>query len=102
MIIEFSGETTGSVIMFGKVAKQLLKMMGQSGNDEGAIRAPDVPGALEKLNAALESVPKVENEQDTYEDDKDAEISIHTRATPLVDLLEESVRENGYVMWKPQ
>ena len=40
MLIEINGEHTGSVVMFGTVAVQLLKMMGQSGNTEGAIRAP--------------------------------------------------------------
>ncbi len=100
MLIEFSSERTGSVIMFGSVATQLLKMMGQSGNSEGAIRESDVPEALNKLKAALDSLPGTENNQDN--EDSDNEISLQTRAVPLIDLLEESADGGSYVMWKPQ
>jgi len=99
MLIEFSGEKTGSVVMFGSVATQLLKMMGLSGNSEGAMRAPDVPEALDKLKTALSSVPATDESGD---EDGDAPIGIHTRAVPLIDLLEQSIAEGGYVMWKPQ
>lgn len=98
MLIEFRGERTGAVMMFGTVAKQLLKMMGQSGNNEGAIRAPDVPNALQKLNDALESMP----DQNTEDADGENEISIHTRAKPLIDLLNECIADEGYMMWKPK
>ena len=100
MLIEFSSESTGNVIMFGKVATQLLKMMGQSGNSEGAIRESDVPQALEKLKAALDSLPTAESNQE--DDDNDNEVSLQTRAVPLIDLLEESAASGSYVMWKPQ
>ena len=43
MLIEFQGEHTGSIVMFGNIATSLLKMMGQSGKTEGAVRAEDVP-----------------------------------------------------------
>lgn len=100
MLIEINGEHTGSVVMFGTVAVQLLKMMGQSGNTEGAIRAPDVPAALQNLVAALEQTPA--NDQINEDDDGDAHISLHTRAKPLIDLLQECVTDQGYVMWKPK
>ncbi len=100
MLIEISGEHTGSVVMFGSVATQLLKMMGQSGNNEGAIREPDVPQALSKLKEALAAVPVADKKPQDEEDDN--EVSINTRAKPLIDLLENSITEGGYVMWKPQ
>lgn len=100
MLIEFSSERSGDVVMFGKVATQLLKMMGQSGNSEGAIRKEDVPEALNKLTAALDSLPGTENDQ--KDDDDETEISLQTRAVPLMKLLEESAAAGSYVMWKPQ
>ncbi len=99
MIIEIQGEHTGSFIMFGDVAKQLLKMMGQSGQPEGAIREADVPKALETLMTALEKVPVEAPDND---DENTPSISLHTRAKPLVDLLQESQQKGGYVMWQPQ
>jgi len=100
MLIEISGEQTGTVVMFGNVATQLLKMMGQSGNSEGAIRQPDVPQALQELKDALDALP--ETDQATEDEDGDSPISLHTRAKPLIDLLEECIAEGSYVMWKPQ
>ena len=102
MLIEFSGEHSGTVLMFGKAATELLKMMGQSSNNEGAISAADVPTALNKLKEALASIPDTENESDDDYDKQDKEVSLQTRAVPLIELLEENVAGNGYVMWKPQ
>jgi len=99
MLIEFSGEHTGNVVMFEKVALRLLKMMGQSSNKEGAIRAEDVPTALNKLQQSLDLIPE-EQEQDDAEED--AEVSLRTRAVPLIKMLEENANDNGYVMWKLQ
>lgn len=103
MLIEFSGERTGSVVMFGTIATRLLKMMGQSGNEEGAIRADDVPEALKKLKAALDTTPASDNNNQKNDDqDEEEDVSIQTRAVPMINLLEESIAENSYVMWKPQ
>lgn len=101
MLLEIQGENTGSFTMFGDVATQLLKMMGQSGQSEGAIREADVPAALQNLRNALGKLP---DQNDSTEDDDEGTqtVSLHTRAKPLVDLLEESVEKGGYVMWKPQ
>jgi hypothetical protein len=104
MIIEFQGENTGSIIMFGNVATTLLKMMGQSGEPQGAIRQEDIPEALSKLNNALQSVPddSTDTDKDTEENEDDNSVGLKTRAVPLVDMLEECVAKGGYVMWKPQ
>lgn len=101
MLLEIQGENTGSFMMFGSVATQLLKMMGQSGETEGAIREEDVPTALENLRNALDKLPVQKNTSDDDDEGTDT-IGLHTRAKPLIDLLEESVQKGGYVMWKPQ
>lgn len=100
MLIEFKGENTNTVMMFGTVATTLLKMMGQSGNAEGAIRAPELPTALQKLNDALASAPQPDKHQE--DEDGNTEISIQTRAKPLIDLMEESIAEGSYLMWTSQ
>ncbi len=101
MLIEIQGERTGSIVMFGNVASTLLKMMGQSGQPEGAIREEDVPDALAHLNQALESVPDDTNDDKNADADDDS-VRIKTRAVPLIKLLEECVEKGGYLMWKPQ
>lgn len=97
MLIEFEGENTGSITMFGEAATRLLKMMGQSGQPEGAIREEDIPAALNKLKEALGHLQEPEAEED---EDGELPVSITTRATPLIDLLESGIEKGGYMMWK--
>lgn len=98
MLVKFQGEETGSITMFGPVAEQLLKMMGMSGNLEGAMTAEEVPGALARLEAGVAEI-KAQSEQD-YDDDD--EVSLAVRAVPLIDLLKQAIANNGYVMWQPE
>ena len=99
MLIEFEGENTGRITMFNDVATQLLKLMGQSGQPEGAIREEDVPAALGQLTSALGQME--EPEADVSEEAEPA-VSLHTRAQPLVQLLQSSIEKGGYFMWKVQ
>ena len=99
MLIEMRGEHTGAIVMFGDAATSLLKMMGQSGQPEGALREEDVPGALDTLRAALQSTP---DDSSTNPDEDENHIGIRTRAAPLIKLLEECSEKGGYLMWKPQ
>lgn len=101
MLIEIQGERTGSIVMFGNVASTLLKMMGQSGQQEGALREEDVPAALNNLNKALQAVPDEANDDKSADTDDDS-VGIKTRAVPLIKILEECVEKGGYLMWKPQ
>ena len=102
MLIEIQGEHTGSITMFGDVAIKLLKMMGQSGNPEGAVRAEEVSDALTTLQAALEKFEEPEPAAHTENEDEedDSRISLATRARPLIDLLQSNADQHGYVMWK--
>ena len=99
MLVKFQGEETGSITMFGPVAEQLLKLMGMSGNLEGAMTAEEVPTALTKLETAVAAI-KAQADND-YDDDDD-EVSLAVRAVPLLDLLKEAATNNGYVMWQPE
>lgn len=97
VLIEIQGEHTGSITMFGDAATKLLKMMGQSGNPEGAIRAEDVPQALDLLQSTLQKL-----EEPEPDDDDSDQVSLLTRATPLINLLQTNADKGGYVMWKPR
>ncbi|MGO8755198.1 MAG: DUF1840 domain-containing protein [Gallionellaceae bacterium] len=98
MLVTFSTDAYASITMFRDVALAMLKMMGHSATVPGAIQAPDVPAALSRLTAAIEAEkasPPVA--------DKDAdgpEVSIATRALPLINLLAAAAKENAYVMWR--
>ena len=95
--------------MFGNVAEQLLKMMGMSGNPEGALRAKDVDAALTALRSALQAQAQQESESDASDTDDDSDsdtnneaVGLATRAVPLIELLQQAKESGGYVMWRPE
>ncbi|NIQ11695.1 MAG: DUF1840 domain-containing protein, partial [Gammaproteobacteria bacterium] len=53
MLVVFSSKAHGDVMMFGDVAKRLLKMMGMTGNIPGAVNGEDVAKALATLEEAV-------------------------------------------------
>ncbi|MGQ7843160.1 DUF1840 family protein [Granulosicoccus sp. 3-233] len=96
--------------MFGTAAVSLLKLMGQSGNVPGAILAADVPQALKTLHEGLAkleaeelnpgSADAEENSQGGFDDEEqEAPVALHTRAGPLISLLEAAAAADESVLW---
>lgn len=100
MLVTFDSDV-GGFSMFGDVAVTLLKMMGHSGTIPGAILAADIPAAVARLQQQLAGVPRPAG-NDAGEDDRKKEpvVSLHTRAVPLIDLLERSARRGKDVLWR--
>ena len=102
MLIRFKGEHTGSFIMFGDIAKQLLRMMGTTGNDQGALREEDVPQALARLEAAIKPYQGATESADNEQEEETNNVGLATRAAPLLDLLRLAKKNGGYIMWQPE
>ena len=85
--------------MFGDVAGKMLEMMGFGQDVPGAIAAEDVPRALENLLEALAQMPEQIEQSGHSEEDQPA-VSLHTRATPLIELLEAVIAEETYLRWE--
>jgi hypothetical protein len=97
MLVKFDSEA-GQILMFGDVAVALLKMMGQSGVVPGAIVAPDIPSALEKLRQGVEAQahhPRARRDDETEEPD----VTLRQRAVPLIELLDRAAKQGKNVMW---
>jgi len=95
--------------MFGDVAKELLLMMGASGAIPGALLAADVPAALQRLSAAVDSPegnrilrkPRPSRrESDDEEGEEAVPVNLRTRAYPLLRLLETAAAEKSAVVWE--
>ena len=97
MLVTFTTKAYANITMFGDVAVTLLKMMGHSGTVPGAILAADVPAALSRLTAAIDKT-RTETPTDDAEEDE-TQVSLTTRALPLVDLLTAGAQQNCDVMW---
>jgi hypothetical protein len=98
MLVTFTTDAYSDVTMFGDIALAMLKMMGVSAVIPSAMLAADVPAALSRLTAAIDSgkVSVPVGEKDTEE----PAVSMAHRALPLINLLTAAAKENAYVMWK--
>lgn len=97
MLVTFTTDAYANITMFGDNAFDMLKMMGHSTSVPGAIRAEDVPEALNRLKTATESgkipPPTVGNNAD------EPVVSMAHRGLPLIDLLSAAVRAKSFVTW---
>lgn len=103
MLVTFKTATYPEITMFGNAATELLKLMGQSGNVPGAIMPADLPEALKKLEAGLSEHPSVSEESqptNDTDDDEPAEVSLSTRAQPLLELLRSAIDAADNVVWE--
>ncbi len=97
MLITFKTKSHADIAMFEKVALKMLSMMGHTQTVPGAILAKDVPEALSRLIAAIESgkdVPPIESN-----DPEEPVVSLSHRAAPLIELLSAAVKADEDVMW---
>jgi hypothetical protein len=101
MLVQFDSPA-GRFSMFGDIAVTLLKMMGHSGTVPGAILAPDIPSALQKLKSAVAATPEAAPGTKAGADargDTEELVSLRQRAFPLIELLERAVQMKCDVLW---
>jgi hypothetical protein len=97
MLVTFSCREYGNITLFGEVATRLLKMMGHSATVPGAIMADEVPAALHSLQDNINHIKPMNTPDD---EDGEPQISLATRAVPLINLLKAASQKNCNVMWK--
>ena len=108
MLLRFTSTATESVMMFGDIALQLIRMMGASGTVPGAIDAAGLPAAIKRLRQQLNNVatPDTTRSREPAKADEDGEeeqqasIALQTRAQPLLDILERAAAAEVPVMWE--
>lgn len=98
MLVTFSSPAYANITMFGDIAIQLLKLMGQSGQVPGALLAEDIAPALQQLQSAIDAGYELETPSSEADEDEPV-ISISHRALPLIDLLKAADKQQCNVMW---
>jgi hypothetical protein len=96
MLVRFDSKA-GSITMFADVAKDLLKLMGQTGALPGALLASDIPAALERLRSAVDTQPAKSDSED--DDSGEPKVGLRQRAFPLIELLERAAKRGEDVIW---
>jgi hypothetical protein len=99
MLVTFKTKSYANIMMFGDVAQKLLKMMDYGVSVPGGIVAQDLPQALNNLQRQLESVIDVVESAGDADDDQPA-VSLHTRALPLIELLQSAIADQNNVRWE--
>ena len=99
MLITFKTKSYANITMFGDVATKMLEMMDHGTSVPGAIISEDVPQALTNLRNGLESVMEVVEPAGDADDDQPA-VSLHTRAVPLIELLQSAIDDENHVRWE--
>ena len=99
MLITFKTKSYANIMMFGDVGLKMLEMMDFGVSVPGAIIAEDVPRALRNLQDRLESLVEVVEPAGEANEGEPA-VSLHTRAVPLVELLQSAVADENIVRWE--
>ena len=100
MLVIFSSTASGDVMMFENIARQLLRLMGQTGNIPGGIAPENVPEALQRLQDALKEDPPPSNPgNDEDNDEKAPPVGMAVRAYPLIEMLKRAAKEEAGIKW---
>lgn len=97
MLVTFRTKAHASITMFGDIAEDLLKKMGQSGDVPGAILAEDIPLAIDTLKKTIGNENTKNIESNAWDDNS---VSTSNRASPLIELLQAAADEECNVMWE--
>src|SRR5574340_1074505 len=108
MLITFKSKAAGDVIMFGDVARDMMKIMGKEPGEQGIVTVEQLPQAIARLREAIDAdkareAQVGEDEQPKFEKTpaggKREYVSLYRRAAPLLELLEYSLKERAPVVW---
>jgi hypothetical protein len=99
MPLTFKTKSYANILMMDNIAMKMLEMMGYGCSVPGAITIEDVPVALDNLKAKLALIPQQTNSAGE-DDDNQAKVGLHTRAIPLLELLQAAVADKQLVRWE--
>lgn len=106
-IITFKSRAAGDVIMFGKVAKVLLEVIGKDPADtRGIVTVAQLPGAIAALRDAVAAdkarTPATSDNPDDEDVPRGMEgpVALWQRAAPLIELMQYSLAEEQPVIWE--
>ena len=106
MLYRFKSQASADVVMLETNARQLLDIIGKSAASAGVITVDQMAGAISSLEAAVarEARDGKRNHDPNAVEDHDAEaeaqhVGLYQRATPLLNMLRESLAERKDIVW---
>jgi hypothetical protein len=105
-MITFRSRASSDVMMFDDVAKRMMDLMGKEHTARGVITVEQLPEAIARLKAAIAADKALHaGELDAPESEpvpgggQRAYVGLAQRATPLVELLQYSLKDETPVTW---
>lgn len=106
MLVKFTSSSAGEIVMLPSVARHLLELMGKSWDERGVITCEQIPEILARLQAAIDGEAAKKTAATDDPDDADAaeqgggaQVSLARRAFPLIELLQWTQRDEGFILW---
>ena len=106
MLVVFKSQAAGDVMMFGKNAKQMLKIVGKDPEAaQGVITVEQLPEAIARVKAAMDEDKRSRADRDSGEPEQvDAStgqpvIHLAQRALPFLELLQYALQGEKPITW---
>ena len=115
MLVKLTSNTSGEVIMFAKHLRRLFEIIGKECTARGVFTTEQLAPAITRLRGAVdeEKLAKHLAEQEPASEEQplekdeigadhhaDAQISLGQRARPLINLMEWTAKEKGFILWE--
>ena len=120
MLVRLTSNTSGEMIMFAEHARRLFEIVGKECTARGVFTTEQLPAAIARLRQAVQE-DRMAQQSKEHEDQRDgvdereedeehAEarkagrigVSLGQRAQPLINLLEWTQKEGGFVLWEAE
>lgn len=118
MLVRLTSSTSGEMILFAEHAHLLWEWMGKEGAARGVFTTEQLPAAIDRLRRGIEkdrlaakqwaeearAAEAAGGEEEGQEPEKkdaapDESVSLAQRAQPLLNLMEWTCREDGFITW---
>jgi len=114
MLVKFNSSTSGQIMMFSPAARQLLEILHKDCSARGVITTEQLPEAIERLRTAVAggrygdtdtpphqaTVPAKNDDSNGDKGEGGPPIGLAQRAFPLIELLEWTRKEDGFILWE--
>ena len=120
MLVKLTSNTSGEMIMFAEHARRLFDIIGKECTARGVFTKEQLPDAIARLRQAVqadrseqqskEHLDQRDGVDERDEDEERAEarkagrigVSLGQRAQPLINLLEWTNKEGGFILWEAE
>ncbi len=120
MLVRLTSNTAGEMIMFAEHARRLFEIIGKECTARGVFTKEQLPEAIHCLRRAVheerlaqQAIERQEQLDGVDEGDEDEEraearnaghigVSLGQPAQPLINLLEWTAKEGGFVLWEAE